>query len=124
VPPWPWWWGSRDGTAFLLLLGAGILILLALGTASGQPAQRLVTRHSLWEARRKLRILLAEDNPVNQAPVMRLLERRGHTVEVVANGKKVLEALERNSVPRFDLILMDMQMPEMDGAECVARIRA
>jgi CheY-like chemotaxis protein len=124
VPPRPWWWGFPDGAAFLLLLDAGILILLALGTASGPPAQPLVTRHSLREARRKLRILLAEDNPVNQALVMRLLEKRGHTVEVAANGKKVLEALERNSAPRFDLILMDMQMPEMDGAECVARIRA
>jgi CheY-like chemotaxis protein len=124
LPPRPWWWGFRDGAAFLLLLGAGILILRALGTASGPPAQPLVTRHSLREARRKLRILLAEDNPGNQALVTRLLEKRGHTVEVVANGKKVLEALERNSAPHFDLILMDMQMPEMDGAECVARIRA
>jgi PAS domain S-box-containing protein len=99
-------------------------ILLALGTAAGPPGQPLVTRHSLREARRKLRVLLAEDNPVNQALVMRLLEKRGHTVEVVANGKKALEALERNSAPCFDLILMDMQMPEMDGVECVARIRA
>ena len=99
-------------------------MLLALGMAPGPPAQPLVTRHSLREGRRSLRILLAEDNPVNQALVMRLLEKRGHTVEVVANGKKALEALEGNPVPRFDLILMDMQMPEMDGAECVARIRA
>jgi CheY-like chemotaxis protein len=124
VPPRPWRWGFPDGAAFLLLLGAGIPTLLALGTASGPPAQPLVTRHSPREARRKLRVLLAEDNPVNQGLVMRLLEKRGHTVEVVANGKKVLETLDRDSAPRFDLILMDMQMPEMDGAECVARIRA
>jgi len=104
--------GRRDSHPF----GAGD----SVGTA------RAEARHTTLPvgSTRKLRILLAEDNPVNQALVMRLLERRGHTVEVVANGKKVLEALERNSVPRFDLILMDMQMPEMDGAECVARIRA
>jgi CheY-like chemotaxis protein len=55
---------------------------------------------------------------------MRLLEKRGHTVEVVADGKKALEALEKNPPARFDLVLLDMQIPEMDGAECVARIRA
>jgi PAS domain S-box-containing protein len=99
-------------------------ILLALGAPSGASSQPLVTRHSLREERRKLRILLAEDNPVNQALVMRLLEKRGHTVAVVANGREALEALEKASTTRFDLILMDMLMPEMDGEECVARIRA
>ena len=72
-------------------------ILLAFGAPSGPSSQPLVTRHSLREERRKLRILLAEDNPVNQALVMRLLEKRGHTVEVAANGRKALEALERAS---------------------------
>jgi CheY-like chemotaxis protein len=99
-------------------------ILLALGAASGPSAQPLVTRHSLREARHRLHILLAEDNPVNQALVMRLLEKRGHTVEVVADGKQALKALEKSLPPRFDLILMDMQMPEMDGEECVRHIRA
>jgi len=99
-------------------------ILLAFGTPSGPSSQPLVTRHSLREEWRKLRILLVEDNPVNQVLVMRLLEKRGHTVEVVANGRKALEALERASTTHFDLILMDMLMPEMDGEECVARIRA
>jgi len=99
-------------------------ILLALGGSSGPSSQPLVTRHSLREERRKLHVLLAEDNPVNQALVMRLLEKHGHTVEVVANGRKALEALERAPAARFDLILMDMLMPEMGGEECVARIRA
>jgi PAS domain S-box-containing protein len=99
-------------------------ILLAFGGPSGVPSHPLVTRHSLREERGMLRILLAEDNPVNQTLVMRLLEKRGHMVEVVANGREVLEALERASTSRFDLILMDMLMPEMDGEECVARIRA
>ena len=99
-------------------------ILLALGTTSGPSAQPLVTRHSLRETQRKLHILLAEDNPVNQALVTHLLEKRGHTVEVVGDGRKVLRALEGTPTPHFDLILMDMQMPEMDGVECVTRIRA
>jgi PAS domain S-box-containing protein len=99
-------------------------ILLALGNPAGPSRQSLVTRHSLRETRRRLHILLAEDNPVNQALVMRLLSKRGHTVEVAMNGKLALEALAKAPAPGFDLILMDMQMPEMDGAECVAHIRA
>jgi len=99
-------------------------VLLALGAPSGHSPQPLVTRHFLQEERMKLHILLAEDNPVNQALVMRVLEKRGHTVEVVGNGKKALEFLEGAAPTRFDLILMDMLMPEMNGEECVARIRA
>jgi CheY-like chemotaxis protein len=99
-------------------------ILLALGAPAHPPTPPLVTRHSLREEHRRLHILVAEDNPVNQALVMRLLEKRGHTVHVVNNGRKALEVLEKASGPPFDLILMDMLMPEMDGEECVARIRA
>ena len=83
-----------------------------------------MTRHSLKEECRRLRILLAEDNPVNQALVVRLLQKRGHSVEVAANGREALEALERTPANGFDLILMDMLMPEMDGEECVAHIRS
>jgi PAS domain S-box-containing protein len=99
-------------------------ILLALGGPSGPSPAPLVTRHSLREVRKKVHVLLAEDNLVNQGLVMRLLEKRGHTVEVVVNGRKTIEALEKASTPRFDLILMDMQMPELEGEECVVRIRA
>jgi len=99
-------------------------ILLALGTTSGPSPQPLVTRHSLRETRRKLHILLAEDNPVNQRLVAHLLEKRGHTVEIVGDGREVLRALEGTPAPHFDLILMDVQMPQMDGVECVTRIRA
>jgi two-component system sensor histidine kinase/response regulator len=99
-------------------------VLLALGAPSGPPSQPLVTRHFLREERRKLHVLLAQDNDVNQALVMRVLEKRGHTVEVAENGKKALEALQGLPTTRFDLVLMDMLMPEMDGEECVARIRA
>ena len=61
-----------------------------------------------------LRVLVAEDHPVNQQVALLLLERLGHRVDVVADGSEVIEALERS---RYDLILMDMQMPEMDGLE-------
>jgi CheY-like chemotaxis protein len=67
-----------------------------------------------------LRVLLAEDNVVNQRLVTKLLERRGHTVNVAANGWLALQALSRE---QYDVVLMDVQMPEMDGFEATAVIR-
>jgi two-component system sensor histidine kinase/response regulator len=75
---------------------------------------------SLVESRAPLRVLLAEDNVVNQKLASKLLERRGHTVTIVANGRLALEALERDC---FDLALMDVQMPGLGGLEVVALIR-
>jgi PAS domain S-box-containing protein len=98
-------------------------VLLALGQCAEHSSRRLTTHQTLQGAGRKLRVLLAEDNPVNQALVQRLLEKRGHTVEVVRNGLMALEALKSPSAAPFDVILMDMQMPEMDGMECTALIR-
>ena len=68
-----------------------------------------------------MRILLAEDNLVNQTVAVRLLEKRGYTVVVAGNGRAALAALEQNN---FDLVLMDVQMPELDGFETTVAIRA
>ena len=70
---------------------------------------------------RRLRILLAEDNAVNQRLAATLLERRGHRVTIARNGREALAALDRQ---RFDVVLMDVQMPEMGGFEATAAIRA
>jgi signal transduction histidine kinase/DNA-binding response OmpR family regulator len=69
---------------------------------------------------RGLRILLGEDNPVNQALVLRLMEKAGNSVTIASNGNQVLEELERE---RFDVVLMDIQMPEMDGLAATGAIR-
>jgi CheY-like chemotaxis protein len=87
------------------------------------PSQTLLTRQSIAESGKpaaSLRILVAEDNAVNQMLVTRLLQKRGHCVMVVGNGREALGALVQGT---YDLILMDMQMPEMDGFEATSELR-
>ena len=99
-------------------------IRLALGAKNqSEENHSLVTVHSLRETRGRLNILLAEDNLINQKVAVRLLEKRGHTVTVAETGKQVLEMLELFHEPPFDLVLMDVQMPEMDGLQATAAIR-
>jgi len=81
---------------------------------------KLVTRHSLREARKHLQILLADDNAINRELTVRILSKRGHTVTAVENGKLAVQAVEAQN---FDVVLMDVQMPEMDGFEATAMIR-
>jgi PAS domain S-box-containing protein len=78
------------------------------------------TRHTLREAKSRLRILLAEDNAVNRTLVVRILEKRGFAVEVAGNGRAALQALDAG---KFDAVLMDVQMPDMDGYQATAAIR-
>ena len=98
----------------------------------------LVTRHSLREIQqrteevathaeakpdlptRKLNILLAEDNLINQKLTLRLLEKNGHSVDIAENGKVAVELWQRNN---YDVVLMDVLMPEMDGFEATEQIR-
>jgi PAS domain S-box-containing protein len=85
-------------------------------------AAPLVTRHSVAEARRgRVRILLVEDNQVNQLVAESVLQRLGYTVVKASNGAQAVEAIERDT---FDLILMDLQMPEVDGYRATAALRA
>ena len=96
-------------------LRESMLRALDLEAASGRPAE-----HDAAECLRRLSILMAEDNPMNQKLATRLLEKRGHSVTTVANGREAVEALNHNA---FDVVLMDVQMPEMDGWMATQAIR-
>ncbi|MGC9453739.1 MAG: response regulator [Phycisphaerae bacterium] len=95
-------------------------ISAALDVAEGKAPPRLITRHSLRQSRRRLRILLAEDNPVNREHVSLLLEKWGHSVDHASNGKQAIDAWSKGD---YDLVMMDGEMPEMNGLEAASEIR-
>jgi PAS domain S-box-containing protein len=114
-----------EGSCFHLTIPAGARndspAPPASSAAVPRDSQPALTKHQdRQKPNRRLRVLVAEDNRVNQAVAVRLLEKRGHSALVAANGREALAAIEGAD---FDLALMDVQMPEMDGFETTAVIR-
>ena len=96
-------------------------ILTVLNMGEADPGKHdLVTKHSIRESKARLRVLVAEDNPVNQKLAQKLLKKMGHVVDLAGNGREAVDAFSRAA---FDVILMDVQMPEMDGFAATLAIR-
>lgn len=89
------------------------------GRAHKKP-EPLVTRHTLREEKHRVRVLVAEDSAVNHTLAVRILEKRGYSVSVAPDGQAAVEAFQTGG---FEVVLMDIQMPGMDGFEATAAIR-
>jgi signal transduction histidine kinase/ActR/RegA family two-component response regulator len=121
--------GQGSRFHFTVVLGAGNPIRETATAAApavfsvpvvGSPSAALATDRVEQKEKKQLRILLAEDNAINQKIACHVLEKQGHHVTVAANGRQALSALDQ---AHFDLVLMDVQMPEMDGLETTGAIR-
>ena len=93
---------------------------VSVSVFGGTGSSELITSHSLRERKTKLKILLAEDNKTNQLVIIKMLNKTNSIVKIAETGKQVMEILEQE---HFDLILMDLQMPEMSGIEAAKNIR-
>ncbi len=114
--------GDMGISAYLLkpVKQADLIDALRLSLGQGKGKSSVITRYTVEEVRRKLRILLVEDNAVNQKLAVKILEKRGHRVVVAENGKEALDAVSREN---FHVVLMDVQMPVMDGYTTTRIIR-